>query len=289
MRRNYSYKKNSKNSWLFIGLAVLIIFIVASIKSLDFYFRRVVNDFFYPYANSVAVAGNITVENSIYYTMSKPELIAEIEKLKSQNKLLTEQQVLFNDLEKQNKELRIQKNLPAKGQFSFINGEVIIRDPINWFDVFTVNRGGRDGVKKGSAVFTFDNNSKPLLIGVVSEVYSHSAEVVTLSSPEFKISGKLALSDNIGLINYNVNRYRTNNQYVSIDLLPNNGHYVMGEELFTTGFEENIPAGIKIGNLESLDRDNSPYSNQLYVSGMISIKNNFANSRFVSIAIKKSL
>lgn len=288
MRRNYSYQQKKRNYFVAI-LIFLLVVIVAMVKSISFYSARMVNDFSYPYLNLSTISKNSTFENSRYLGMNKLELITKINELEEKNKVLTEQLVLFNDLEKQNRELRIQKNLPAKDNFIFINGEIIIRDPINWFDIFTINRGGRDGVKEGSAVFTFDQNSKPLLIGVVSEVYKHSSKVISLSSSGFKISGKLAISENVGLINFNENRYRTNNQYVSIDLLPNTGSYVIGEELYTTGVEENIPAGIKIGNLESLDKDNSPYSNQLYVSGMISIKNNFVNSRFISIAIKNSL
>ena len=288
MRRNYSYQQKKRNYFVAI-LIFLFVVIVAMVKSISFYSARMVNDFSYPYLNLSTISKNSTFENSRYLGMNKLELITKINELEEKNKVLTEQLVLFNDLEKQNRELRIQKNLPAKDNFIFINGEIIIRDPINWFDIFTINRGGRDGVKEGSAVFTFDQNSKPLLIGVVSEVYKHSSKVISLSSSGFKISGKLAISENVGLINFNENRYRTNNQYVSIDLLPNTGSYVIGEELYTTGVEENIPAGIKIGNLESLDKDNSPYSNQLYVSGMISIKNNFVNSRFISIAIKNSL
>jgi rod shape-determining protein MreC len=287
MRRNYSYQKKNKKL-LIILILFLVVIILGVSKSINFYGSRVVNDFSYPYLNVTAIGKNATIEESRYLGMNKLELIAEITELTKKNKILTEQLVLFNDLENQNRELRIQKKLPVKDKFMFINGEIIIRDPVNWFDVFTINRGGRDGVKQGSAVFTFDQNSKPLLIGVVSDVYKHSSKVISLSSSAFKISGKLAISENVGLINFNENRYRTNNQYVSIDLLPNTGSYVMGEELYTTGVEENIPAGIKIGNLESLDKDNSPYSNQLYVSGMVSIKNNFANSRFVTIAVKKS-
>jgi rod shape-determining protein MreC len=287
MRRNYSYQKKNKKL-LIILILFLVVIILGVSKSINFYGSRVVNDFSYPYLNVTAIGKNATIEESRYLGMNKLELIAEITELTKKNKILTEQLVLFNDLENQNRELRIQKKLPVKDKFMFINGEIIIRDPVNWFDVFTINRGGRDGVKQGSAVFTFDQNSKPLLIGVVSDVYKHSSKVISLSSSAFKISGKLAISENVGLINFNENRYRTNNQYVSIDLLPNTGSYVMGEELYTTGVEENIPAGIKIGNLESLDKDNSPYSNQLYVSSMVSIKNNFANSRFVTIAVKKS-
>ena len=288
MRQTYSYQtKTKKTNWLIVGAIIVIILVIAAVNSLRYYGSKIANDFAFPYLEAASAAKNKAIEKSRYLTMDKMELISEIERLNHQNKILTEQLILFNDLEKQNKELRIQKKLPPKGKFSFINGEIILRDPINWFDVFTINRGGKDGVKVGSAVFTFDNNSKPLLIGVVLSIYGHSAQVVSLSNSAFKISGRLAISDNIGLINFNENRYRANKEYVSIDLLPNNGHYVLGEEVFTTGFEENIPAGIKIGNLESLDQDNSPYSNQLYVSGMISIKNNFANSRFVTIAIKK--
>lgn len=290
MKQRYSYQKKSKSTIGIWSVAIIVfLLIIASLTSLHFYFNRVMNDFFYPYLDAGAKVKNITIENSRYYTMNRVELINEIERLKQQNSVLQQQLVLLHDLEKQNKELRSQKKIPPNKKFNFINGEIIVRDPLNWFDVFTINRGGKDGVKVGSAVFTFDNNSKPLLIGVVAKVQNHSAQVVSLSSSNFKISGHLAHSDNIGLINFDENRYRTNKEYVSMDLLPNHGNYVIDEEVFTTGFEENIPAGIKIGNLVSLDKDNSPYSNQLFVSGMISIKNNFVNTKFVTIAIKKEL
>lgn len=281
-------EKLKKISWICFFIFLFVLAIVSSFNSCKFMADKIAGNFSYPYLQVGSKFANSVINDSYYLGKSKSELIKEIENLKTKNQLLASQVLLINELERQNNSLRNQKNLPPHDKFTYCYGEIILRDPVNWFESFTINRGGLDGIKKGSAVFTLDNNSNPLLLGVVEEVFDHSSKVLSISSFNLKISGRLSISQNVGLINFNENRYRLNNQYVAIDLLPSNDEYVIDEEVFTTGLEENIPPGIRIGNLSTIHKDNSIFSNELYISGLVSIKNNLGNIRFVTIAIKNT-
>jgi cell shape-determining protein MreC len=93
----------------------------------------------------------------------------------------------------------------------------------------------------------------------------------------------LNISRATGLINATVSSGRE--YYLRINYLPRDLQYVNDEEVFTGGFEKNVPPGLKIGNLISVDRATSFYSNELYLNGWIKPAADFNDLRFVYIAV----
>lgn len=76
--------------------------------------------------------------------------------------------------------LGVKENNP---DFSFVPGEIILRDTSDFYGSFTLNIGSDDGVSVNDPVIYSDN-----LIGIVSEITPKSCTVYSLFNPEISVS-----------------------------------------------------------------------------------------------------
>lgn len=124
----------------------------------------------------------------------------------------------------------------VRNYYNYITGDVIAMDGSNWFNIFTVNLGSKDGVKRDTVVINGQG-----LIGRVMEVGSNWAKVISIidesNSVSFKatrdgsLMGVMAGDGQGGLRGYMLNP--------DFEILE-------GDELITTGmgmFPEGIPIG----------------------------------------------
>ncbi len=163
-----------------------------------------------------------------------------------------------------------------------------MRNPTDWLYFFTINRGAVDGVKKGAAVYAISENFQPILLGIIDNPYKNSAKVMSIYHPKLKISGQLGNSKVIGLLNVSPKLFSEKNT-IPIGYLPRKANYQIGEDVFTTGFEDNIPAGLKIGTLKFVDNGNSLFSNELYINGTVLPANDFNQLSLVTVVSERVL
>ena len=94
-------------------------------------------------------------------------------------------------LRRQNAQLRETLHLePPKG-WGAVAAQVIGRDPLQWNEILTINRGYADGVVTGAAVL-----SDGALFGRVLHSDRHSAQVVALTSPQCRFGVRLPAQGN---------------------------------------------------------------------------------------------
>jgi len=116
------------------------------------------------------------------------EVIEASAKIKALEKKLADQQLELTRLREQSKDtdrLRALAGLRATSERRTIAADVITRNPDNWFQQITIDKGALDGVVVGSAVVTSD--------GVVGQVVSVSekASVVRLLTDQDQKVGVL--------------------------------------------------------------------------------------------------
>ncbi len=267
---------------LLVFTGVFLLWALAAFHTFGLFAGRIANDYFAPYLQFGAVVKN-QVQDASLNLLDKDTLVNLVRALQAENHVLNSQSLLLTELERQNEELRKMINLPSFPKYKSVPAEIILRDPSQWLNSFTVSKGSRSGVDVGCAVFTIGSNGIPLLLGRVSAVSAHSAKVSSIYNKELHLSGRLNISRATGLINATVSSGRE--YYLRINYLPRDLQYVNDEEVFTGGFEKNVPPGLKIGNLISVDRATSFYSNELYLNGWIKPAADFNDLRFVYIAV----
>ncbi|MEH7388285.1 rod shape-determining protein MreC [Bacillus sp. JJ1521] len=122
---------------------------------------------------SQAIAGFFDNVNHIQNTFEENQLLKE--KLDSYGRL----EARVQELDKENEKLRdVLKKTESLDQFNKIQGTVIGRNPDQWHEIITVNRGTNHGVKVDMAVITSKG-----LIGKVKHTNAFTSTIQLLSSP----------------------------------------------------------------------------------------------------------
>ncbi|MBQ7040049.1 MAG: rod shape-determining protein MreC [Clostridia bacterium] len=178
------------------------------------------------------------------------ELLKEIDELKI--KLQS-----YQGIEQEN--IRLEELLEIKSNYQDIEStgaEIIARDSSNWFTVFTINKGSKDGIAKNQPVVCGGG-----LVGHTTDVGSNWAKVVTIIDTAHSVSGMSLRS----------------NDYVQIDgdltlmggglckmtNITENGDVIVGDVLVTSGIGGVYPKGIVIGTVsefKNLDSGTGSYA-----------------------------
>ncbi len=242
---------------------------------------RLFGDFFYPYLAANTIAKN-TVSDQTLLLLDKVELAAKLEAVLERNRQLTAQTADTTALLRENDELRTLLKLPPGDKWKHVIAEIILRDPLLWQMHFTVNTGSDAGVMPGAAVMTATVDGRLLFIGVVDKVTTHTAQVMTVLNPGLKMSARIGNRDAVGVLNDSSKHLAAG--MIPIGYLPVNETYITSEIVVTSGFEKNIPPGIKIGELATVEEINTPFSNSLYLNGTVKAAAQLNSIRFVVIA-----
>lgn len=105
-----------------------------------------------------------------------------------------------------------------------------------------INKGSEDSIRVGMAVV--DQNG---VVGKVSQVSGHYAQVISVLNPKLQLSACLSNSNAAGTLKWEGD----SPEYARIDDLPRNIEFQMGDTVITTGFGGSFPRGIPIGCIES--------------------------------------
>ncbi len=156
------------------------------------------------------------------------------------------------ELEKENNQLKEMAlaNVRLKGLLDFkqkmttsmVAGEVIARDPTSWFKSITINKGERDGIKKGMAVI-----SPKGVVGHILKTSPNSSVVLLLTDYNSAIDSIIqrtrakAIVEGLGENRCQL-KYLLKTEDVSV-----------GDIVVTSGLVGNFPKGLVIGEIKKIE------------------------------------
>ena len=133
---------------------------------------------------------------------------------------------------------RIIRNLEQEN--NLVISKIIRRDMYSFYDLFTILKGTKEGIKVGDAVINEQG-----LIGIINKVYDNYSEVKLISSPSSKISVKI--NNSYGILVYQDNKFQVLN-------LKLNEEIRKGDLVYTSGLT-NIKDGILVGKVKKVTKD----------------------------------
>lgn len=158
-----------------------------------------------------------------------------------------------------------------------INASVIKRSTPYWHNYITIDKGSKQGIKKGYAVL---NNG---LAGEVIKVNNNNSEVKLItSSDNNSISAKLYFNDKeyFGIIK----KYNTiKNELYLENVIGDLSNEIIGLDILTSGLSSNMPSGLIIGKIKSIKKDNYNLSNTI----TINLESDLNNLSLVKVVGKK--
>ncbi len=233
--------RSSKFFWVTISLVGL--YLLSSLLPHTFFFpvRFIFQTIATPFESAVSGTG--------FFLRDFVGTLASIGTLKQENARLNGEKMgwyageaLLLDRQKENEELRRELSLPLRTKFTTQAATVIARDPALRGKWIFIDAGSFRGVASGMAVVS----APGVMIGVVDEVYPQSSRVKLLSHPDSVLPGRIAGQNTRGIVRGEYGLGMMFGMISQADTVKN------GDSVVTDDLERNIPSGLLIGVVESL-------------------------------------
>ena len=154
--------------------------------------------------------------------------------------------------------------------FNLISAEIIGKEPSNWFERFTIDKGFKHGVKKGDtviqAVETDTNIIEEGIVGRVVEVSDNWSKVVSIIDENSKISFKVIRTQDGGMISDSMDNKLTGY------LFDTKADVMKGDKLFTSGLGGEYIKDLYIGEITDVVNKDEDLMKSIYIEPAIDFK-----------------
>lgn len=139
--------------------------------------------------------------------------------------------------------LKIKNNF---SQYDIIGADVIAKDPGNWFNTFTINKGTDSGLARNMVVMSGDG-----LIGKISECGYNYSKVISIINDSDAVSVQSLRTNDVGYITGSLDKDGMCRMQYSDDT----ADFVVGDEIVTSQLSRIYPPGIVVGHITQLTTD----------------------------------
>ncbi|MDF2523084.1 MAG: mreC [Clostridiales bacterium] len=176
--------------------------------------------------------------------LENEDLKAEIDKLKNDNLELEEYKSKINDLKEA---LNLKDQLK---EYDPIGTNIISKDPGNWFNVFRVDRGSKDGVVYNSPIITSKG-----LVGRITQTDALSSKAESIIDLNSVISGRLVRTRD--LVRVLGDMSLKDQGLCRMDYIPIDVDIMVGDAIETSGIGGIYPKGIIIGKVKEVRKSSN--------------------------------
>lgn len=194
----------------------------------------------------------------------------ENERLKSIISQLEEENRNFQDIIGKIDYLKNEAELKKTTKYNLIEAQITGKEPGNWYHRFTVDKGLKDGVKKGDTVIQgiqIDQNTIiEGIVGRVQDVGDNWSKIVAIVDENSSISFKILRTQDGGILTGNIERKITGY------LFDDKADVIKGDKLFTAGLGGAYLKDIYIGEIESVLSDEEDLMKTIQIKAAVDFK-----------------
>jgi len=184
-----------------------------------------------------------TVQGTFQQYIFLVNLEKENRALKKRIAELEEENHRIKEMKLANERLRQLLSFREKNSPSMIGAEVIGQDPSSWFKSITIDRGERDGVKKGMAVI-----SPAGVIGQILKTAPHYATVLLITDYNSAIDSIVERTRAKAIVE------GKGENRCQLKYLLRADEVVLGDVVVTSGLGGNFPKGLMVGEIKKVDK-----------------------------------
>ncbi len=229
------------------------------------------------FAGVKSVAGNVVTPmqagiNSVGgYFSSKFELLQSKDKLLDENALLQKKvdSLSYDNkvLAEENVELDNYRQLFKLGKqypdYPKEAAHVISRDGNNWYNVFTIDKGKKDGIDVDMNVLAGNG-----LVGIVSEVGNHYAKVRSIIDDKSNVSSMFMPTGETCIVKGNLESIYKG--YIDVEYISNNAEVQNGAEVVTSKISPKFLPGLLLGYVSDIKEDSTKLSKTAHLKPVVS-------------------
>lgn len=199
-------------------------------------------------------------KDTSFIIQENEELKARIDQLEQENREL----IAYRD---ENRELREALNLKLQlNDYDSIGANIIAKDAGNWFNVFTVDRGTRDGVAKSFPVVTSKG-----LAGMVIDSGPFSSKIITITDPDSTVSARISKTG-VDSVIVKGDLTMKDAGLCRMERIPPDADISVGDTIETSGLGGIFPKGIIIGTVKEVRKTNSELNRYAVIQPSVDFK-----------------
>lgn len=146
--------------------------------------------------------------------------------------------------------LELKSNQP---EYDMVGCEVIAKEPGNWFNYFTIDKGTNDGIQKNDTVV-----SGAGLVGHITEVGANWARVQGIIDSESSVGAKINRTQDFAIADGDL--ALADSGQCKLSYVTQNSSLVLGDAVVTSGLGGVYPEGLLIGTVSEIKSDSLGYS-----------------------------
>ena len=267
-------KKYISRKILKIFLITIFCVILIFLSSKNFFnpLRGVIIRVIYPFQKAFYIVGRET-SGYVNFLQNIRNLRKENEKLIRENYILSAELADLKSADRENQILREQLKLAPKNSLNLEASFVIGQDPQRLGSWLLIDKGSQEGINVGMPVIVYEG----ILVGRVSEVFPHSAQVemifhtssvINVSDNETETKGVISGEYGLGII---------------MDMISQKDVVNAGDTIVTSGLSQEIPKGLLIGKVQEVM--NSP--DRLYKQATVTPRVKYSDIDLVFVVKNK--
>ncbi len=194
------------------------------------------------------------------------ELLEENERLKEQVDVLSYQNKLLLQDKYELDGLRELYELDQKYlDYPKVAARVISKDPNNWYNVFQIDKGSRDGIKVNMNVLAGSG-----LAGIITEVHYNYSVVRSIIDDNSSVSGMFLKTSDTCMVKGDLQLMDDNK--IRVEMISKDAAINDGDEIVTSHISPNFLQGILIGYVSDVTLDASTMTKSAYLTPVVDFK-----------------
>ena len=201
-------------------------------------------------------------------------LKAQVDDLTSELNTIKLEQYELNNLREL---LKLDQKYPS---YDKVAANVIGKDAGNWFSIFTIDKGTKDGVEIDMNVIAGSG-----LVGIVTDVGPNYAKVRSIIDDVSKVSGMVLTTSDRCIVHGDLLEMNASQNILLTDLKDSDDNVAAGDPVVTSNISDKYLQGILIGYINTIEVD----SNNLTKSGTVTPAVDFEHIEEVLVILEKKV
>lgn len=265
MKFNNKYIKNIIIFLIFVALVVFV-FVIDKNVSKDNIISKGVSAIVNPVSRLFRNAGS-TIREKVGGLSD--EEINDLDELNLRVKKLEEENRKLREVVIRSEALQNEYDMIKSTNLELIPADITSLNNNSWYDVFTINRGLKDGVEMGdSVVMSGDDTAEAMegLVGRVTGVYSDYSEVTAITDDTVRVSIRTIRSGDGGILG------GMKSGELKAYMFDQNSDVIVGDEIITSGLGEVIMKDIYVGEVSKVETDDTEMKKLVYIKPGVDFK-----------------
>lgn len=206
------------------------------------------------------------IGEKVGFIKDNTDLAEENKQLKEQIAQLEAENKRLSYFESENKKLSELLEISQKyADYQTTGAQIIAKDPGNWYDIFVIDKGKKDGLSANMVLTT----SQGLVGKIIESGYTYSKAQSLLDSRTSVPAMSLRTND-LGIVKGDYTLM--NDGLCKMEYIDADAEIILGDEIVTSPLSDIYPPGIVIGKVKEIKTDSNGLTKYAIIEPMVDFK-----------------